>query len=79
MDRAILLAFFDLAYSIDSFVLRVPGLEVLSRDCKIDVVIRREPVSGPLSICCFYFIHYISFNHTRILRDFNTKISVKLL
>lgn len=64
MDRP-LFTFFDLAYDIRSFVLGMPGFEVISRDRKIRVVVRREPLRA-LSILS-HFNYYMSFNDWLIL------------
>lgn len=60
MDRT-LLTFFDLAYDIRSFVLGMPGFEVISRERKVRVVLSTEPeVTLFFCIICHLIIYYMS-------------------
>ncbi len=61
MDRPFFFAFFDLAYDIRGFVLRMPGFEIVSRDRYIWVVVRREPLRArSVYILCHLFNYYLA-------------------
>lgn len=71
MDRT-LFTFFDLAYDIRSFVLGMPGFEVISRDRKVRVVLSAEPEITLLyyfCISCHLFNYYMSITDRLIIGE----------